>query len=70
MSENPIQISCTETGPYRGEPGTRLVDHEGNEIETREGKAIFLCRCGQSTNKPFCDGTHNKIEWDPSLAGP
>ena len=41
---------------------------EGNTIETRPGKPFFLCRCGQSSNKPFCDGTHNRIEWDPKLA--
>lgn len=64
-----IRITCTETGPYKVEPGTPIVDHDGNPIETREGKAYFLCRCGHSANKPFCDGAHNKIEWDPTLAG-
>ncbi len=68
MSDSEIRISCTPTGPYKVEAGTPLYDHEGNPIETRDGKAFFLCRCGASTNKPFCDGTHNKIEWDPTLA--
>jgi CDGSH-type Zn-finger protein len=28
-----------------------------------EKEKIFLCRCGGSNNKPFCDGTHKKIEF-------
>ena len=39
----------------------RLVDHEGNVIPTEGKKVISLCRCGASTKKPFCDGTHSKI---------
>ena len=30
-------------------------------IEVPEGKAVFLCRCGASAKKPFCDATHSKI---------
>ncbi|MCH2467920.1 MAG: CDGSH iron-sulfur domain-containing protein [Gemmatimonadetes bacterium] len=40
-----------------------LCDHEGNLVETREGKPFFLCRCGQTAKKPFCDGTHNEISF-------
>jgi CDGSH-type Zn-finger protein len=29
------------------------------------GEKYALCRCGASANKPFCDGTHTKIDWDP-----
>ncbi len=43
-------------------PNVRLVDHEGNEIpKPPEGKPLSLCRCGASSRKPFCDGTHSKI---------
>jgi CDGSH-type Zn-finger protein len=24
---------------------------------------VTLCRCGQSRNKPFCDGTHKDVEF-------
>ena len=46
----------------------RLVDHEGNEISTEGRKAISLCRCGASSNKPFCDGTHSKIGFQGAMA--
>jgi len=46
----------------------RLVDHEGNEISTEGRKAISLCRCGGSTKKPFCDGTHSKIGFQGAIA--
>lgn len=50
-------------------PGTNGPLHvKGNlQIRNTQGEVIFagqetwLCRCGQSQNKPFCDGTHNKI---------
>jgi CDGSH-type Zn-finger protein len=36
-----------------------IVDAEGKVIEHKGGEA-HLCRCGQSANKPFCDGSHAK----------
>ncbi len=56
-----VRITVTRTGSLRVEGPIELVDHEGNPIPTREGKPVSLCRCGASTNKPFCDGTHSKI---------
>ncbi len=55
-----VQIVPTENGPYKVTGPIELVDPDGNPIPTR-GETIFLCRCGGSTNKPFCDGTHSKI---------
>ena len=61
----PITITVSKDGPYRiiGDDMSqvRLVDHEGNEIDLTGRKAISLCRCGASTKKPFCDGTHSRI---------
>ena len=31
-------------------------------------KLSAVCRCGQSGNKPFCDGTHLTIDFDGTLA--
>ena len=68
MSEANTKITVSKTGSYKIEGPVTLVDHDGNPIETREGKPFFLCRCGMSTNKPFCDGSHNRHEWDHALA--
>ena len=29
------------------------------QVELREGKAYFWCRCGRSQKQPFCDGSHH-----------
>ncbi|MCY4601964.1 MAG: CDGSH iron-sulfur domain-containing protein [Acidobacteria bacterium] len=44
-----------------------LVDADGNEIPI-ERRPFALCRCGASERKPFCDGSHNRIGFDGSLA--
>lgn len=62
MSDQPgdhLKISVTKDGPYMVEGLTELIDARGEEV-SKDGK-VFLCRCGQSSNKPFCDGTHNKV---------
>jgi len=45
-------------------PSVRLTDGEGNEIPLPEGKNVFLCRCGASSRKPFCDGSHKSSAFD------
>lgn len=59
MSE-PLEIRCRENGPYviKG-TAVRIVDHLGNAFTIPAGKdSVALCRCGQSKNRPFCDGSH------------
>lgn len=60
----PVTITVRKDGPYRVEGDIVLIDHEGKPIEVTPvpGKSwISLCRCGASSKKPFCDGTHSKI---------
>ncbi|MDX1577784.1 MAG: CDGSH iron-sulfur domain-containing protein [Gemmatimonadota bacterium] len=51
-------ITVTDNGPYMVEGPARVIDAEGNAWEV-PGPKVWLCRCGQSSNRPFCDGTHN-----------
>ena len=53
-----VTIKIRDNGPYVVEGDFSLVDASGNEVPILK-KA--LCRCGGSTTKPFCDGTHSKI---------
>ncbi|MEM9523886.1 MAG: CDGSH iron-sulfur domain-containing protein [Pseudomonadota bacterium] len=55
-----VEISIEKNGPYR----VRNVplDCTFNGIGASRAKYV-LCRCGQSKNKPFCDGTHHDIGW-------
>lgn len=79
---NGQKITTTENGPYlvsgsvplsrRGtivsEQGEPLTWKPGDGIETEDRYA--LCRCGQSGNKPFCDGTHARQEFDGTETAP
>ena len=52
-------ITVITNGPLIVTGDVELKDKAGNIYPTAE--KLVLCRCGASTNKPFCDGTHGKI---------
>jgi CDGSH-type Zn-finger protein len=52
-------ISMSATGPLLVKGLQHLRNSKGERLETRP--TLALCRCGGSANKPFCDGTHNRI---------
>jgi 3-phenylpropionate/trans-cinnamate dioxygenase ferredoxin subunit len=56
-----VSIRPKPNGPYLIEGPVDLYDTAGNKIPTDDRPRIALCRCGASSNKPFCDGTHSKI---------
>jgi CDGSH-type Zn-finger protein len=51
-----VTIRPSKNGPYIVEGPVDLFDTEGNKI-TVDKPRLALCRCGASSNKPFCDGT-------------
>jgi CDGSH-type Zn-finger protein len=54
-----VNIEVRKNGPYIVTGPVELKDAEGTKYPS-EGR-MALCRCGASTEKPFCDGTHSKI---------
>ncbi|MEO9967563.1 MAG: (4Fe-4S)-binding protein [Reichenbachiella sp.] len=42
--------------------GNMKIKHDGQEI-LKDSKATAFCRCGASDNKPYCDGSHKKIDF-------
>ncbi len=55
-----VTITPLPNGPYLVKGSIRIVDPEGNEFPIQR-QSVALCRCGGSTTKPFCDGTHTRI---------
>ena len=54
-------IKVRQNGPYLVEgDDVTVVDWNGNAYQIAK-RPFALCRCGGSTNKPFCDGTHSRI---------
>ena len=73
-------ITITDAGPimvYGKPPLSQQIivpNAEGENWEFRHGKSYStdneptaLCRCGESDNKPYCDGSHVRADWDPNL---
>jgi CDGSH-type Zn-finger protein len=61
-----VTITATKNGPYVVTGPVTIADHNGRKIDLPA--QIALCRCGQSGNKPFCDGTHLTVDFDGTLA--
>jgi uncharacterized Fe-S cluster protein YjdI len=50
-----------ENGPLLIYGNLKIKDAQGNE--TTKHKVTAFCRCGASENKPYCDGSHKKIDF-------
>ena len=53
-----VRITARKNGPYKVEGP---IDLFYDDIPIPTQSPTFLCRCGASSKKPFCDGTHSKI---------
>ena len=61
----PVTITAKKNGPYRVEATEgaeiKVLDADGKPFDLKGRTAFSLCRCGHSQNKPFCDGSHNRV---------
>jgi len=65
----PTKINVLNNGPIRIEGDFEILDPAGAAFGLAGRTVISLCRCGQSANKPFCDGSHARTGFqDPVTA--
>ena len=57
--QGPLELSVVKDGPLIVNGPLEIICGSGRTIQRTE--RVFLCRCGGSGRKPFCDGTHSKI---------
>lgn len=55
--DQPVEFRMIPNGPIQVIGKVKIIDTKGNVTEMEEA---YLCRCGRSQNKPFCDGSHKR----------
>ena len=60
---NEVVIRCRLNGPLVVTGPVQVVDHERQPFDISARENVALCRCGASGCRPFCDGTHRKIDF-------
>ena len=61
MENEKTRFIVTEGGPLKVSGPFQISDPDGVLISREE--PVYLCRCGHSSDKPFCDGTHKRISF-------
>jgi CDGSH-type Zn-finger protein len=62
------RITVRPNGSLRVEGDFEIVDAEGRVFGLAGRAKVGLCRCGQSANKPFCDGAHKTCGFHSEIA--
>ena len=55
-------ITTLDNGPFLVNGSATITDANGNQFSPKS-KSVALCRCGASGNSPFCDGSHDKADF-------
>ncbi|MBV6417744.1 MAG: hypothetical protein CMLOHMNK_02508 [Steroidobacteraceae bacterium] len=58
-ADGPLEMIPVENGPLHLKGDLEILAASGELLE--RVAECWLCRCGQSGKKPFCDGTHRKV---------
>lgn len=66
---DPVKIVVRDSGPILISGGEFVIqDAKGNALDLGGRPNVALCRCGASSNKPFCDGSHRTCGFDSVIA--
>ncbi len=55
-----VNVKLLPDGPLMVQGECQVTDAQGNVLPSK-GETTYLCRCGSSANKPYCDGAHKKV---------
>ena len=57
-------VTPLSNGPLKVSGEIQVFDAQGKALpaSTKDG-AVYLCRCGASSSKPFCDGGHKRVDF-------
>lgn len=61
-----IQVQPMDDGPLAVTGGVPVIDPDGRPFAGTDEGPVYLCRCGSSGNKPFCDGSHVRVGFTAS----
>lgn len=56
--EKPISLTVLDNGPLKISCDALSVHYCGEPVAVEPGQDVYICRCGESKNAPFCDGSH------------
>jgi CDGSH-type Zn-finger protein len=56
-----LKIKALENGPWMVPGPAECLMAQAQQ--TLSGEIVYLCRCGASSKKPFCDGSHRAVEF-------
>lgn len=61
VRDGPVSIQPQTDGPLKLSGNLEVVSGTGRSVNKVKG--AFFCRCGQSKNKPYCDGSHKAVDF-------
>ena len=59
-----VTVKALKDGPYEVAGGAKVLDYTGKGYAESAIDPLYLCRCGASKNKPFCDGSYEEIGFE------
>lgn len=55
------EVRIGKSGPIRVIGNFYIKGVKGETLNPENPKEVYLCTCGRSGSKPFCDGSHNRV---------